>query len=253
MHRVLSVLCVAGALAAGAAGPASAAADDPPPFTGLLDFSAIGGSADPEQFSWRVSLGPDQELGQVDDQEAVVFYSDDMHPAFSIKAEQARDADGDEVPTSLAVTGGDELTLTVHHRAGDPAAGGAPFDYPITPGAPFETGYSTVLVTGPPDETQLREERERVTRNARAAQEAREVDERAALEASRCHVPALRAESLRAAKRLLRSANCGVGEVTKRRGATARGGRVVAQRPRVGAVLAPGAEVDVTLGVRRDA
>jgi hypothetical protein len=114
-----------------------------------------------------VELGDGQELQWIDEQHAEVYYTADHHPAFDITAEAARDASGANVPTSLAVSGDDIVVLTVQHRAGDLAAGGAPFDYPITPGPSFEVGYSSVTVTGPPDEQEAREAREAREREAR--------------------------------------------------------------------------------------
>ena len=206
-----------------------------------MDFPTIRGQLDPEEYSWQVTLGPDRELEQTDDQHARVFYGDGT-TAMTITAEEARDASGASVPTSLAVSAGDVITLTVHHRAGNPAAGMIPFQYPVSPGPSFETGYSTVIVTGPFDEKQLREERERAPAEAEAAQ-------RAATEvAPSCRVPTLRFKALRAAKRQLRKADCRIGAVAKRAGAAMGRGKVVVQHPRAGTELPAGAEVDLTLG-----
>lgn len=196
-----------------------------------MNFPAIREAGDPEEYSWKAILDPEQELRQIDDRHVAVVFKAEETMVFMIIAEEARDADGTAVPTSLALSGGDLLTLTVHHRVGNPVAGGAPFDYPISPGPPFEVGYSTVIVTGPL-QTQSREARE----------QAAEVASRA------CVVPALRGGSLRAAKRQLWNANCSIGKVAKRAGATTRGGKVVAQGQRAGSVRPLGTEVSVTLG-----
>jgi hypothetical protein len=131
-----------------------ARASDPaiPPYDGDMSFPMINGPTDPEEFSWEVVLGEDQELESIDDQHAQVFYTEGHHPAFDIFATASHDADGSSVPTSLSVSGGDVITLTVHHRAGDPAKGGAPFDYPINAGRGWEGGFTTQIVAGPPAE-----------------------------------------------------------------------------------------------------
>jgi hypothetical protein len=98
----------------------------------------------------------DQYLEQVDEQTAEVYYSDG-HPAFGIEAIPAHDADGTTVPTSLAVSGPDVITLRVHFRPDDPAAVGGPFDYPVIAGAGWEGGFSPVeIVLSSPDESELK-------------------------------------------------------------------------------------------------
>lgn len=214
------------------AGPASASADPLPAYTGLLDFPAIHGPADPEEYSWRVNLHEGQELKAVDDQHAAV-YSEDGTAVMSIGPGPARDANGSAVPTSLSLSESDIVTLEVHHRDGDPAAGGAPFDYPITPGPSFEVGFSSATFIAPNDEAQLQRERDRVAR-----------EEREAAERS-CVVPRLKGHSLRVDRRKLREAGCRLGEV---RGARAPSAKVVRQSPGPGVVLGAGAEVSVKLG-----
>ncbi|HEV7614732.1 MAG TPA: PASTA domain-containing protein [Solirubrobacterales bacterium] len=217
------------------AAPASA---DPalPPFSGLMSFPAITGPASPEEYSWEVQLHPGQKLEQVDDRTAEVFDPSET-PVETITAEEARDAAGKAVLTSLTVTGANAITLTVHHRES------GPFSYPITPGPPFEVGYSTVVVIGPPDETELREAAERAAREKRKAEES--VEEAPKLS---CVVPRLKSLSLRAAKAQIRSGQCEVGQLSKRRGATAATGKVVAQQPTPGTVLPAGAPVKLTFG-----
>lgn len=215
-----------------------------PVYEGSMSFGAISGPSDPEEFSWEVQLGPGQELQGIDKLHAGVYYTEGHALAFDITAEAAHDVVGSTVPTSLEVTGENVVTLTVHHRAGNPAAGGAPFVYPIVPGAGWEGGFQVEIVAGPADEMELREERERIVREEWEA--ARRAGEREAA-ARACHVPSLTGEPLKAAKRRLRAADCSIGKVTKRHGATVKGGHVVGQRPRSGAVRAPGATVALTL------
>jgi hypothetical protein len=61
-----------------------------------------------------------------------------------------------------------------------------------------------------------------------------------------CTVPKLKGKKLKAAKRKLKRAHCRIGRV-KRKGATAKAGRVVKQRPKAGKALPAGAKVSVTL------
>lgn len=63
-----------------------------------------------------------------------------------------------------------------------------------------------------------------------------------------CTVPALAGKTLKSARKKLAKAHCALGKVTKKKGVTARTGKVVKQSPKPGTVLASGAEVKVTLG-----
>jgi hypothetical protein len=209
-------------------------------------LSGITGPESPERFPLRVDLGRRQELRQVSSTEVQVVYSDGTE-SFSITAEKAHAANGAKVPTTLEKTGEDVITLTVHHRAGNPAAGGAPFDYPITAGEGWEGEFHTEIVHGPPDDAELRAMRER------------ELVEREIIEASppastgplpviTCKVPTLRGYSLRGAKNRLRAAHCGIGAVHLAAGATLGKGKVVKQFHPAGTELVAGAPVAVKLG-----
>lgn len=199
-----------------------------PKFFGLWDFHAISGPDDPEAYSWEVTLGPKQDLRQIDDQYAEVVQVDRGWLAYGIVAEPAHAADGASVPTTLAVTEPNVITLTVHHRAGNPAKGGAPFLYPVIAGPGWEGGLSTSLAVMPPPEPPLTSE---------------EVDQ-----PSQCVVPRLKGRSLKASKRLLREAKCLVGDVRKRGEATVKSGEVVRQAPKPGTGAALWTPVDLTLG-----
>lgn len=207
-----------------AALPGAAVAAEPcPPFDGSMSFPNIHGSEDPEDYCWEVQLGEDQELRQVSDTEAKVL-DEGGHVAFTIEAEPAHDAIGTEVPTTLAVTDPNLITLTVHHRAGNPAAGGAPFDYPVVQGAGWEGGFQTVTVSLPPTE--------------------QGTNPPASPPTPTCEVPFLQGRTLKAARRALRRAGCALGPVHGERG---RGAKVVKQYRRVGKALAAGTEVGVKL------
>lgn len=218
--------------------PTTALGEPPPPYDGLLAFPAIHGPSDPEEYSWTVELQSEQELDLIDEQHAAIFFEDLAQPAAVIPAPPAHDANGATAPTSLAISEGDVVTLTVHHRAGNVAAGGAPFAYPISWGMGWGGGFHTVITVGPKDEAELREERERIER------------ERFAIGlpgSKRCFVPKLDGMTLKRSKQRLKDSGCEIGKVTKLKGATARTGRTVRQSPEPGRELKAGAAVNVTL------
>lgn len=201
------------------AAPAAAAAF--PPYDGGQMFPAIHGPEDPEDYTWEVQLGEEQTLEAVDDQHAVVRYENGS-VAFTINAEPAHDATGATVPTTIAVTEPNLFTLTVHHLAGSPAAGGAPFTYPISAGAGWEGGVATVTVTMPP-----------ATETSAPPPSA-----------PACLVPDLAGRSLKAARRQLRRADCRLGKV---RGERKKGAKVVRQYRKPGKSLPARTEVGVKL------
>ena len=198
-----------------------AAEPEPPLFSGGLYFPDIHGPADAEEYSWKVELSESQELKLINDQRAEVLF-EGVRPTSIIHAQPAHDANGTPVPTSIDVSDGDMLTLIVHHRAGDPDAEGAEFDYPISPGEGFEVGFSTVTVVFPPELLAPPQE-----------------------EVEPCRVPRLRGRSLPALGSRLREAGCALGKV---RGEKSKTARVVKQYVAAGTVLPAGAKVSVKLG-----
>jgi hypothetical protein len=161
---VLGICLMAGAPAAYAEAPTPL-----PPYTGDQSFPAITGPSAPEEYSWVVSVGPHKHLTLVDPQHAEVLYEDGT-VNLVISAHPAHAADGKKVPTTLAVSEEDVITLVIHHREGDPSAAGAPFDYPVTPGEGWEVGYTEpVVIKGPPDEAEIREAEERARAAAASA------------------------------------------------------------------------------------
>jgi len=194
-----------------------------------MTFQAIQGPEGPEDYCWEVTLYEGQELRQVNETEAKVFY-DSGHEAFSIKAMSAHDAIGTTVPTTLMVTDPNLIVLTVHHRAGNPAASGAPFDYPVVAGEGWEGGFQSVEVKGPPDESELKPKP--------TPPPAEEVP------TPMCEVPALQGRTLRGARRALLRSGCALGPV---RGKRSRGARVVKQYRGFGKVLPAGTVVGVKL------
>jgi hypothetical protein len=65
--------------------------------------------------------------------------------------------------------------------------------------------------------------------------------------APRCTVPKLRGKTLKSAKKRIRAADCRVGQLTKKKGATAKNGEVVQQVPKPGATVPADTKVKVTL------
>jgi hypothetical protein len=65
--------------------------------------------------------------------------------------------------------------------------------------------------------------------------------------ASTCTVPKLKGKKLKAAKNALTKAHCKIGKTTEKNDANAKSAKVVEQKPRPGAVLAPGSKVSVKL------
>lgn len=184
-----------------------------------MAFGTIWGPLDPEEFSWEVKLGEEQELVQIDEQWARVRYEDGT-PALTINAEPAHDSTGANVPTTLRVSEGKVITLTVHHRAGNPAAGGAPFTYPVSAGAGYVVGSETPRLIEPAK------------------------DAPPSLPLPTCVVPRLTGKSLKASRVQLRQAGCKLGKV---RGKWSKTAKVVKQGSAPGAVLGVDAEVGVKI------
>jgi hypothetical protein len=208
-----------------AASPGAGSAHaDVPVYVGGMGFPAIQDTSGSEEYSWKVQLEEDQELRQVDSQRVQVYY-ESGHPAMTISAEAAHDATGANVPTTLEATGDEVITLIVHHRAGNPVAGGAPFDYPVLAGPGFESSYQPVSVQMPPVE-------------ALGA---------APPEGDQCVVPILKGKSLRASRKQLARSGCILGRVI-RKGNPGKSAKVFGQNPRAGATLGLGGSVSVKLG-----
>lgn len=187
----------------------------PVPIDGPSGFPTIQGPEGPEEYEWQVNLGEEQELRAIDERNAGVFYSGGPK-AFSIEAADAHDAEGVTVPTTISIIQPNIVILTVHHLAGNPAAGGAPFHYPVVAGPGWEGGFQTIHVSMPPTEQ--------------------------APPAPQCTVPDLGDRTLRAARKMLNRAHCALGPI---RGERSRGARVVRQYRAAGKSLPAGTEVGV--------
>jgi hypothetical protein len=216
--------------------PAAAESSDSAPIRDLSDgglsFPDITGPTAPEEYPMRLDpIGPELRMRQVSDQLIVAEYVEGGYSAFSLEAEPAHDADGATVPTTVELTEGDIVTLTVHYRVGNPDAEGAPFDFPITGGTGWEGGYRTISFE--------MNEPQPATESTPPASPA-----------PTCTVPSLHALSLHAAKTRLRAAHCAIGKVHLAAGATAGKGKVVKQFRAAGTELAASAPVAVKLGSR---
>jgi hypothetical protein len=118
-----------------------------PLYDGAMTFTTIRDATAPEQYSWKVRLSEDQEVKLLDSTHAAVYYSEG-HPAFAINAVPAHDAIGSTVQTTLSVSEGKYITLTVNHHASSPAGGS--FIYPVVAGAGWEGGFQTYQIAMPP-------------------------------------------------------------------------------------------------------
>ncbi len=221
LYAAVAALVVFGA---GALSSVALAVDSSPipVYAADMGFPLIHGPSDPEEYSWEVDLGSRLSLSQVDS-ETVGVYHPDGSEAMLIRAELAHDATGKAVSTTLTLEPPNVITLTVHHRVEG-------VTYPVGAGASFELGHEYVTTYSPPE----------VPEPSRAP---------GVPQAGNCVVPVLSGRSLMASKRRLREMDCQIGVARKRRGATAKAGKVVAQNPRPGTVLALGAKVSVTLGI----
>jgi hypothetical protein len=227
-----------------AAAPAAAEPLGPAPIRNLdeggMILPEITGPEASEEYPFLVDLGEEQFLRQVSETEVDAYYAGHMR-AFAINAEEAHDADGATVPTTLELTGREVVTLTVHHREGNPAADWAPFDYPVVGGSGWAGGFRTEIVVM--ENPFAEAERKIIEANPPAPTEP--------LPVITCKVPTLRGYSLRGAKNRLRAGHCAVGAVRLAAGATLGKGKVVKQFHSAGTELTAGAPVAVKLGVGR--
>jgi hypothetical protein len=241
MNRIRTAACAAILCALVAAVPAAAETGNSAPIRPASDggfyFPTISGPEAPEEYpiQWG-PLSPELKMRQVSDQEIVVEYFDYGVVSYSLHAPAAHDVEGAAVPTTIALSEDEEgpvVTIVVHHRPGNPKAGFAPFRYPIEGGSGWEGGFRTISVelnepkppaAGPPPV--------------------------ASAPAPTCTVPSLHGFGLVAVRKLLRGADCGIGQVRLAHGATKGKGKVVKQFEPAGTHLAAGAPVAVKLGSR---
>lgn len=236
-----ALLCALIASLVVAVGSAAAEEGDSAPIRpiseGGFSFPTIQGPSAPEEYPYQYEpLDPEMTFRQVSDQLIAIEYPKYGVQAGMIEAEAAHAADGATVPTSIRFSEDEEgfvITLTVHYRAGNPAAGGAPFVFPISGGKGWAGGYYSVGF-------EMNEPRPPI--GAEPTPPAAPTP---------CAVPSLHGLSLHAAKARLRDAHCAIGQVRLATGATAGKGKVVKQFRAAGTELATGAPVAVKLGAPR--
>lgn len=231
--------CICALLASLAVAVAPAAAEEGnsaplrPVSEGGLNIPDITGPSAPEEYPVEYrNLISGVRFRQVNDQLIAVDYLG-RENAGKIEAVPAYAADGATVPTSIRLSEGEKgfvVTMIVHHRAGNPAAGGAPFVYPIK-GSGQEGGSFIGAVEVKP------------TPAAEPAQPA------APASSSPCMVPALRGLSLKGAKARLRAAHCALGKVRLGAPMTDRTGKVMKQFRAFGTQLPADAHVAVRVGL----
>ena len=238
MNRIRSAACAAILCALAAAAPAAAETGDSAPIRPFEGFSVgeIAGPSAPEEYPFQHEpLGPNRRMTQVSSQEILVEYINPPLVSYSLRAPLEHDAVGAAVPTTIALTedeAGPVITVTVHFRAGNPAAAGAPFEFPILGGAGWEGGFHTVFV-------EMNEPKPPTAEPPPPPPPPPP--------APTCTVPSLNGFGLVAVKKLLRGADCGIGQVRLAHGATKAKGKVVKQFEPAGTQLAAGAPVAVKL------
>ncbi len=114
-----------------------------PLYDGSMIFQAIRGPEAPEEYSWEFHLREGLELKSIDQQTAGLFWTSNGSLAMAIGATLAHDAAGRQVQTTLGVTEGHVITLTVHYKASN-------FAYPILAGTAMQVGYEAATVYFPP-------------------------------------------------------------------------------------------------------
>jgi streptogramin lyase len=124
-----------------------------PAYNGLMAFQAIRDAVGPESYSWEVRLGGGESLQQIDQQHAGVFWEDGTQ-AMLLTAQPAHDADGKGVETTVAVSEGNVVTLTVHHRVQG-------VTYPVVAGVGYQGGFQVIHADPlPPEEVEYSMETE---------------------------------------------------------------------------------------------
>jgi hypothetical protein len=111
-----------------------------PAYDGLMAFNAIRDSAGQESYSWEVRVGEGESLRLINPQHAGVFWEDGTQ-AMLLAAQPAHDGDGKAVETTLTVSEGNIVTLTVHHKVPG-------IIYPVVAGVGYLGGFQTI--EGPP-------------------------------------------------------------------------------------------------------
>jgi hypothetical protein len=207
-----ALVCALVASLAIAVAPAAAEEGNSAPLRPLseggVSFPDIHGPTAPEEYPMELGpVSPAMRVRQVTDQLIVGEYKEGGYIGWSIAAEPAHDVVGTTVPTTVTLTEEHIVTLIVHHRSGNPAAGGVPFVYPITGGEGWLGGFHSVG-------SEMNEPRGPAS-----------AEPTVPAAPTPCTVPSLHDLSLHAAKARLRAAHCSIGQVHVAIAATAAKGQ----------------------------
>ncbi len=183
----------------------------PPPPAGASDVAQPEGD-------------PDSEIG----------YNADFLPAPTVSGFSPA-AGSATAPTPVTITGSNLLEVSRVDFGGTPAS--------FQPGAD-----STLQVVAPPGAAGSSVPVTVVTAAGGATAHLAFSYPAAPASAPTCTVPKLSHRKLRAAKKGIRGADCKLGKVRKKKGVTAKSGRVVKQSPKPGSVVAVGTKVTLKLG-----
>jgi hypothetical protein len=141
-------------------------------------------------------------------------------------------------PASGSFAGGTAVTIT-----GAEFAGVSAVRFGATPATSFAVGSeSQITAVAPPGAVGATD----ITVTTVAGTSP--VSAGARFEYTACLVPKLKGKKLKGAKKRLRAAGCKPGNVRRKKGVTAKKGKVVRQGVKAGKQLAPGAKVGLTLG-----
>ena len=227
--------CVCALLVSLAVAVAPAAAEEGnsaplrPVSQGGLNIPVITGPTAPEEYPVQYeNLLSGVRFRQVTDRLIAVEYFG-RETTGKIEAVPAYAADGTAVATSVRLSENEKgyvVTMIVHHRAGNPAAGGAPYVYPIQGSAQTGGSFAAAVEVKPTPAA---------------------AEPTAPAPSPPCKVPALRGLSLKAAKARLRAAHFTLGTVRLEAPTTARNGKVVKQFRAAGTQLPANAHVSVKL------
>jgi hypothetical protein len=177
---------------------------------------------------WSGTLAKDQERPPTSSYPGFyLLFNADVQPPPGISALTPA-AGPINAPNSVVISGHDLTGASTVRFGSAPAAGfTVNSDTQITASAPPSAAISSVPVS--------------VTTVAGTATSPQNFSYQA------CRVPKLKGKKLKAAKKQIRAAGCKVGKLTKRRGATAKTGRVARLVPKPGTVATPGTVVKLTI------
>ncbi|HVO55606.1 MAG TPA: IPT/TIG domain-containing protein [Solirubrobacterales bacterium] len=195
------------------------------PSTGTLAHRS-GGSPSGEYW-FNSGILADGAMGTNPETAGAIGYSAVVQPAPTVSSLSA---------TSGSVTGGTAVTI-----AGTDLEGATAVSFGSTPAKSFSVSNETTISAVAPASASLAAVPVSVTTVAGTATST------ATFSYQGCTVPKLKGKKLKAAKSSLKKAGCRLGKVTKKKGASAKTGKVAKQGTAQGKLVAPGAKVNVTL------